>query len=113
MDRLRYCLMFILISCLLSGCNTARVSSSDLQQTSGNEDRVMDQKDQEKVPVANSGGEVGKRGEESDFPEQNVETAPFAEERLTYRPTRAGGMPTIQNPKGVPYSEPGSLYARE
>ena len=57
--------------------------------------------------------QVGKSMGISYLPEQNVETAPFAEERFAYRPTRAGGMPTIQNPKGVPYSENTPLLARE
>jgi hypothetical protein len=113
MDRLNFCLMFILVCCFLSGCNNARVSSSDLQQASINEDRAVDQKDPEKVPMANGRGEVGKSMEISNFPEQGIDSVPFVEERFVYRPTRAGGMPTIQNPKGVPYPEKASLLVRE
>jgi hypothetical protein len=113
MNRLGFCLMFILISCLFSGCNTARVSNSDLQQASGSEGRVNVQGGQEQAGLADGLEEVEKRAGEAGSPGQGIEAAPFAEERLAHRPTRTGGMPTILNPKGVPHSEAGSLYCRE
>ena len=105
MDRLSYCLMFILISFFLSGCNPAGVSSGYSQQEGGNESRIVDPRDPEKVTVSNGQGQAEKRIEASGLPGENIENAPFAEERFAYRPTRPGGMPTLQNPKGIPYAE--------
>jgi hypothetical protein len=69
---------------------------------------------EEKQEMAAGGrGEVEKRVEAPDSPEQNIGAAPFAEERLAYRPTRAGGMATIQNPAGVPYSDKAHALARK
>ena len=113
MDRLSYCLMFIFIFCLLSGCNPSGVSSNVPQQVSGNEGPVIGRTNPGKMVVANGHGEVGKGVEISDLPEQDVEAAPFAEDRFAHRPTRAGGMPTMLYPKGIPYSENTPLLARE
>jgi biotin operon repressor len=113
MDRYRCFLMFIFIFCFLSGRNLTGVSTDVSQQASGNEDRVMDQKDQEKVTGSYGPRQVGKSVGMSDRYEKNFDTAPFSDERFAYRPTRAGGMPTILYPKGVPYSENTPLSARE
>jgi hypothetical protein len=113
MARLSFCLMFVLICCLLSGCNPTGASGNLSQQAIGNEGRFSDQRDPEKGSVVNGSGEAEKRSEVSDNPEQGVESAPFAEERLAHRPIRTGGMPTIENPKGILYSDNASSMARE
>jgi hypothetical protein len=113
MERLSLCLMFVLVFCLFCGCNTARLSGPDPQQVGGSDGRVNVQGDQEQAVLADGLEEVGKRAGETGSPGRGIEAAPFAEERLAHRPTRTGGMPAILNPKGVPYSEAGSLYGRE
>jgi hypothetical protein len=87
--------------------------SPTLQQAIGNEGRVIEQNNLEKMAVSSDYEQVGKRIGISSFPGQNDERAPFADERFAYRPTRTGGMPTIQYPKGVPYSKNTPLSARE
>lgn len=113
MNRFRCFLMCIVISCILSGCNIVGMSSAVSQQTSGDEGRVIDQTTPEEETLAYGLRQVGESMGRPDLPEQGVDATPFAEERFVYRPTRAGGMSTIQNPKGVPYSEHTPLMARE
>jgi hypothetical protein len=85
-----------------------------LRDAPGIRDRWGVTRAEEKQEMAAGGrGEVEKRVEAPDSPEQNIGAAPFAEERLAYRPTRAGGMATIQNPAGVPYSDKAHALARK
>lgn len=113
MDRFGCFLMLILVFCFPSACGTAGVSSTAPVQTSSNEDRVIDQKELQKVTVSRGQEQAGKNAEASDLPEQMIDGAPFAEDRFTHRPTRTGGMPTIQYPKSIPYAENKPLLARE